>query len=49
MLLGIVMLQARDTKWRDVIEAHAQEAGLSVEQWKERTMDTALIELQKHK
>lgn len=46
MLLGIVFDRAGDAKWHEVIEDHARDANLSVEQWRERAVNTALIELQ---
>jgi hypothetical protein len=46
MLLGIAMFRAGDAKWRQVIETHAQSSGISFQEWMERTMITALIELQ---
>lgn len=47
MLLGIVMFRAGDTKWRQAIESHARDSGTSLQEWIERTRDTALIELQR--
>jgi hypothetical protein len=46
MLLGIVMLRAGDAKWGQVIDNHARDSGLSLQEWIERTTNTALIELQ---
>jgi|SRR5687767_11770807 len=47
MLLGIVFLRAGDTKWLALTENHARETGISLQEWVERTINTALIELQR--
>ncbi len=46
MLLGIVMFQAGDDRWKQAIESHACGSGVNLQEWMERTRNTALIELQ---
>jgi hypothetical protein len=46
MLLAVVLARVGDAKWRDIIESHARNEGISFEEWIERTRNTAMIELQ---
>ena len=49
MLLGIMMVNNGDHKWRDVLEDFARKEGVSFERCVEKTINTGLIELQKYK
>lgn len=49
MLLGIIMANNGDHKWRDVLEDFARKEGVSFERCVEKTINTGLIELQKYK